>query len=105
MNRETFTCQLIPLLAGGSAAWSYIQNAPTEQSLLFLLAGLLSYGYGSRRAAGELVRELDGRERDDQITEIWTRMSEIERDVREDIDKAEERLDAQVDIIMSKMNS
>ena len=32
-------------------------------------------------------------------------VSEIERDVREDIDKAEERLDAQVDIIMSKMNS
>ena len=103
MNLSLST-QLIPTVAGASALWSYMQNAPTDQSLIFAIVGVASYAIGARLAAKDLVREIDERESDNQFNEVWTSMREQERMLEERIERAEDRLDTQVDVIMEKIS-
>jgi len=103
MNLNLST-QLIPTVAGAGALWSYMQNAPTDQSLIFAVVGVASYAIGARLAAKDLVRELDDRVVDARINEVWESMREQERDMSERIERAEDRLDTQVDVIMDKIS-
>ena len=103
MNLSLST-QLIPTVAGASALWSYMQNAPTDQSLIFAVVGVASYAIGARLAAKDLVRELDERVIDARINEVWTSMREQEKEMEERIERTEDRLDTQVDVIMDKIS-
>lgn len=100
MNRETFTCQVIPGAAGAAALWTYMEGASfgmdVSNSLLFAVVGLASYAYGARRAAGDLVKELDTRDRQQDEAELYRRIDVVEDEMYRRMDEIQRELNDEI---------